>query len=388
MSDVKQQFIQALEASIHDETFVKVTLSKPHPKGSALKNLYVRLVLLKKVLHLSFTYHYTTQDTVENYPISQGIEQLQGLLGGDFLHGRLFTTNGDVELRFNKKRKGFLRSTKASYTARPSTAHDREKKRYIHTENNLYLQRLGILTSNNRLAKDKQHKFRQINKYIEIIDSLLRPLQLPKPLHIADMGSGKGYLTFALYDYLHHQLKLHPVITGIELREHLVQQCNTIAQEANYEHLHFEAQSIQEFATEKLDILIALHACNTATDDAIAKGIQAGAQLIICAPCCHQQIRPQLQASNELNTILKYGILKERQAEILTDTIRALLLEIHGYQTKVFEFIATEHTGKNIMIVGQKSAKSSNPAHLKAQLDALKNRFGIQEHYLEQLLMV
>jgi hypothetical protein len=134
-------------------------------------------------------------------------------------------------------------------------------------------------------------------------------------------------------------------------------------------------------------MLIALHACDTATDDAIYKGIQANAKVIICAPCCHKQIRKQMAPQNELKNITKHGILLERQAEIVTDTIRSLILEAYGYKTKVFEFIATEHTPKNVLIVGTKSEK--NEAAKKESLDkvsGLKNLFNIKTHYLETLL--
>ena len=206
-----------------------------------------------------------------------------------------------------------------------------------------------------------------------------------KSLRIVDMGSGKGYLTFALYDYLVNILNLQAKVTGVEIRENLIEICNEIAQNSKFENLHFEQGFIQGYELPKTDILIALHACDTATDEAIAKGIKADAQLIVCAPCCHKQIRKQIKDDSLLEPILNFGILKERQAEIVTDTIRALILESNGYKTKVFEFISMDHTGKNVMIVGQKRREAVDAKIYLDKVEELKKQFGIEFHYLEKL---
>ena len=176
-------------------------------------------------------------------------------------------------------------------------------------------------------------------------------------------------------------------MTGVEFREDLVTTCNTIAQKAGFHSLKFEKGTIADTKLDKIDVLIALHACDTATDDAIFRGIQSGAALIVCAPCCHKQIRKAMNVSNELSNITRFGILKERQAEIITDTIRAMLLEAYGYKTNVFEFISLEHTPKNVMIVGKKTAES-NPKkqQILENIVAIKKLYGIEKHYLEILL--
>jgi hypothetical protein len=167
------------------------------------------------------------------------------------------------------------------------------------------------------------------------------------------------------------------------LRTALTQASNDLAEKCHFSNLNFVATDILNFNAERLDMLIALHACDTATDIAIAKGIQTNAAMILVAPCCHKQIRKQMNAQNELRPVLKHGILEERQAELVTDGIRALLMEAHGYKTKVFEFIETEHTPKNVMIVGIR-----NRPNLEAlkQVEAIKVAFGIEKHFLEQLL--
>ncbi len=200
------------------------------------------------------------------------------------------------------------------------------------------------------------------------------------------MGSGKGYLTFALYDFLKNSLNLQTQITGIEFREELVEKSNTLAKKAGFNNLKFKQGSIEQSEIGQIDVLIALHACDTATDEAIYKGIKSDASLIIVAPCCQKQIRKQFDVQNEMASIVKHGILKEQQAVIITDGIRALILEAFGYKTKVFEFISTEHTPKNTMIVGTKHNNKINKVEILEKVNAIKKLFGIEYHHLEKLL--
>ncbi|MEM1216904.1 MAG: SAM-dependent methyltransferase [Bacteroidota bacterium] len=282
----------------------------------------------------------------------------------------------------SKKGKATLRQqTIQQKRSSGAVQHDHAKARSIATDSP-YLHALGITNKQGKVLQQGQRKFRQINKYLELIGHLLEQQPLRDQAHIVDMGSGKGYLTFALYDYLQRQQNVQ--LTGIELRPKLVKQCNEVAQECNFEHLRFLAQDIHDFQPDGgIDMLIALHACDTATDEAIAKGIRAEAQLIVVAPCCHKQVRKAMQPPNKLQPMLQHGILLERQAEMLTDAIRSLLLEAHGYETKVFEFINTAHTPKNVMITAVKGRP--NQAAL-GQIAALKRQFGINFHHLERLL--
>jgi hypothetical protein len=204
------------------------------------------------------------------------------------------------------------------------------------------------------------------------------------------MGSGKGYLTFALYDYLTNVLKLKAEVTGVEFRPELVELCNKIAGNTGFNQLRFEQGTIEKFDTKEIDILIALHACDTATDEAIFKGISAGAGLIVVAPCCHKQIRRQVESGkkgNDLDFLTKYGIFLERQCEMVTDGIRALILEYFGYKTKVFEFISDAHTPKNVMVVGIKNQKPQpKDERILKKIKESKTFFGIEYHHLEKLM--
>ncbi|MFT5166114.1 MAG: SAM-dependent methyltransferase [Saprospiraceae bacterium] len=378
-----ETFIGEVRKSIASDTFVKLTLSKMAGGEEGLINVYIRKIELKGENQLSFTLHYQTRDEVKNHPIEEGLGIIRLWLGVTILNANLLTSEADYNLVFNKKRKARLLTKKASLKTVPSTTHDRSKARQITPEGNVYLRALGITSAEGKVMKEGQRKFKQINKYIEILSGLIKDNFEKEQLNILDVGSGKGYLTFALYDFLKNSLHKKPQIAGIELRQPLVDFTNQLAAETGFDQLQFIAKDINDFEVKDLDILIALHACDIATDIAIAKGIQSNAKLIVVAPCCHKQIRKEMNCSSELAPILKHGILEERQAELITDGIRALLLEAHGYKTKVFEFISTEHTSKNLMIVGTK-AKADTGAYKK--IEDIKKSFGIEEHYLEGLL--
>jgi SAM-dependent methyltransferase len=384
------QFLTSFRTAFEAGKLLKCTLSKPTSTAPPdLKNVYLRPVSLKKGLHVAFNFRYKSRDEVKNFSLDEALQQLETILGKEFLAADLLTPDRDYNLNFSKKGEPFFFSKKASHTAAADTAHDRAKHRLLDPAAP-WLHTLGITSASGQVRADAQDKWRQINKYLEIIESLLRERPLPTDAHIADMGSGKGYLTFALYDFLTNKMNLAPQVTGIELRPQLVEFCNKTAQAVGFQSLHFVAQNIEDYQPERLDMLIALHACDTATDLALAAGIRNEAKIIVAAPCCHKQIRKEMQTGNELAPILRHGILEERQAEILTDGIRALLLEAEGYKTQVFEFVSTEHTAKNLMITatigsGRKTA-SGTRQKAKEKIAALKEGFGIREHYLEKLL--
>lgn len=388
MSSELHNFLQLLLRSIDKQSFIKITLGNKREKSADLKNVLVKPVLIKNVVKLSFVYRYPTKDITKNFDVKESSVLIGKMLEDEFYNADLFTTENDFHLSIQKNNTAKTISRPPSLTLKGSlNLHDKEKVRIVKTADNIYLKELGVTTADGVVKKNMQDKYKQINRYVEIIEGIIKDIKFKENIQVVDMGSGKGYLTFALYDYLVNKLSLCATVTGIELREELVKKCNQIALDAHYSNLVFKAGTIQNAVLADIDILIALHACDTATDEAIYRGIKANSKVIICAPCCHKQIRKQMNPVNELKSITKHGILLERQAEITTDAIRALLLEAHDYKTKVFEFIATEHTPKNILIVAIKLEKEKEPA--KIYLDkvaAIKNLFGIQSHYLETLL--
>jgi len=380
-------FFDKLKNIVDNKELIKLILANKRDKTSDLKSIIITTVELKKGYCLNFVYRHNTNDITKNFEISEGMEMILKALDNDFYNADMFANNVNCSLIIQPNGKVQFKTNEPTLQALTTFSHDRVKERLIEPNENIYLRELGITNANWEVRREMSDKYLQINKYIELLAPHLIELSLPDNYHVVDMGSGKGYLTFALYDYLTNNLKNKVQMTGVEYREDLVTICNDIAQKSNFENLNFIEGTIEKTVLDHIDILIALHACDTATDDAIYRGIKSNASLIVCAPCCHKQIRKEFNVTNELSQVMKFGILKERQAEIITDSIRALILEAFGYKTNVFEFIPLEHTPKNVMIVGRKVQKE-NPDKQKIlnEIAAIKQIYGIKKHYLETLL--
>ena len=385
MSETLEKFVNRVAESAVQSTLVKMTLSKPAQKHDELRNVYVKPVLIKEKRLFAFTYHYERRDEMKNYDATQMLDILREMVPNRFLNAVLFTVSEDVTLLVSGKGKATIQTKKVQECREQNLEHDKQKARLINPANPWWYQ-LGLTTREGKITADMQHKFKQIYKYAEIVESLIKPMKFDGTVHIADMGAGKGYLTFALYELLTQRLNLDVDIKGVEIRPDLVLKINEIIKANNLKGLEFVESSIEAYRPEKLDVLIALHACNTATDDAIASGIKAGAELIVCAPCCHKQIRQEMERSGRFDAITRYGIFLERQAVMVTDTIRALILEYFGYKTQVMEFIEMEHTPKNVLLVGRKTSKSAKDPKILQQIADLKARYGIGQHYLEAAL--
>lgn len=389
MKTNKDIFVEKLQSFIEKKELLKFSLSSPKDKTADLKKVIVIAVELKKGYCLNFVYRHTTKDITKNFEIVEGIALIISAIDLEFNNAEILSAAENLSLYTLPNGKIQVKTTASTLKAPVSLAHDKAKDKLITLENNVYLRELGVTNADFELRREMSDKYRQINKYIELLSPNLKEANLPTDFHVVDMGSGKGYLTFALYDYLTNSLKLTPKMTGVEFRPDLVQICNDIATKANFAHLNFEKGTIADTLLDKIDVLIALHACDTATDDAIFRGIKSGAALIICAPCCHKQIRKAMNVSGELANVTKFGILKERQAEIITDTLRAMIMEYFGYKTNVFEFIPLEHTPKNVMIVGRKVSTSGvDQKRILADIAAIKKVYGIEKHYLETLLEI
>ncbi|GGB84680.1 class I SAM-dependent methyltransferase [Dyadobacter sediminis] len=389
IAEKKQDYITAFEQSLQNDTFIKLSLG--HYKGAEenLKNIYIKKTLIKREEKCSFTFRYKTKDIVKNFSLQETVAYVLNKLATDFHAATLQTTASDLQFELLKNQKVLLKKTDTAVRTQPSLEHDKAKNRLLTSKNKPYLHQLKITDENGNVYKNAQDKYRQINHYVEILSSLIRDIPTEGKLKVADMGSGKGYLTFALYDYLINVLKVDAHVTGIEFRKDLVDLCNQIAGESGFEQLHFEEGTIADFNSSGTNMLIALHACDTATDDAIYKGITAGSDLIVVAPCCHKQIRREIEknkAENDIGFLTRYGIFLERQAEMVTDGIRALVLEYFGYKTKVFEFISDAHTPKNVLIVGIRNQRDvPNRDMILKKIHEAKQYFGIDYHHLEKI---
>ncbi len=382
-----EKFIAEFARSLHKETFVKMTLGNYRGNDAHLQKLLVRLVETRKGKRLFFLYRYDTRDTAKNFDFTEGLKIIRQVLGNDFFSGHLFTTENDFQLDVGKKGKSRLNAAKPTFKATPTLEHNREKQIQV-SPNSFYLKALGITTDGGEIRAKQQDKWKQINKFVEILGSLFDKSALAdkKQLRIVDMGSGKGYLTFATYDYFKNTRGIDVKVIGVDTKDQLVGLGNDIAEASEFNDLQFVHGYIGDYDLQDVDILIALHACNTATDDAIFQGIKAEADLIVAAPCCHQEIRPQIKSPEMFRGILRHGVMLEREAETLTDGIRSLLLEKSGYLTKLFEFVSTEHTPKNNMIVGTRHKKKVDTDVLTSQIQAIKEFYGIKEQRLENLL--
>ncbi|MBB4078933.1 hypothetical protein GGR28_001550 [Lewinella aquimaris] len=381
-TETVEKFWNTTRRAIHNGRLVKLTLSKPRRKDPTTpRNLYARPVEVKREQQLQVVHRYPDREEAKNYAYEDGLAYLRAQLQETYYNGDLFSL--DEQLSIMQSRKGNARITEQAPQHREAAvAHNREKYRDIPA-GRPYLHALGITSEKGEVTGAGRRKFKQINKFVEIIDGLVKEHPLPAGAHVVDMGSGSGYLTFALYDHLANTLGLDVRVTGVELRPQLVEKCRKIAAENAFTQLNFEEGYIDSYRPERIDMLIALHACDTATDDALYQGIQAGAEIMIVAPCCQKQVRRDMQVPADLKPLLDHGILLERQAAMVTDGLRALYLQGAGYDTKLFEFIPLEHTAKNVMIT---AVRGKQRAGAQEQWKTLKQRFGVQRHYLEELL--
>ena len=394
MNQEIDSFFVLLQESLQNKSFVKLTLSANKMATPDLKNIYAKTIQIKNENYLSFTYRYKTKDIVKNYSFSEAIDLLKTYINAhNFTIVNLLTTNFDFQLIINKKGIASVKKSKSTHNQQIDQTHNKQKHRFIRPESP-FLYGLKITDKDGSVYKATQDKYKQINHFIELLSPLILQLRPKSLLNVVDMGSGKGYLTFALYDYLVNNLQLKADVIGIEFRADLVGICNEIAENSAFEKLHFIKGSILDYQGVKPNILIALHACDTATDDAIYQGINAKADLIVVAPCCHKQIRKEIEknkAKNELDFITKHGILLERQAEMVTDGIRALILEYFGYSVKIQQFISGEHTPKNVMITAVRKDLRDENLYLRKpeileKIKSTKVFFGIETHHLESLL--
>ena len=387
-----ERFFTLVWQAVEGGTLVKLVLSRHHGEPADLQRIDARPLLLRGEAALGFTYHHTTRDVARNLPPEEALPLLRTLVGtGGFRSAHLLTTAQDAELMLSKRGRAALRLGAAERSAPPVQAHDRAKQRHVELTRP-FLTALGVTTAQHALVPAMARKWKQIDKFVEVFSAAFAASPLAAgtaPVRVVDFGSGKGYLTFAVHDHLTHTRGRSAQVTGIELRPDMVKLGNDAAAALSLSGLAFEQGDISRHgsgALEAMDVMIALHACDTATDHALRLGIRAGASVLMCSPCCHKQIRPQLLSPHALRPILQHGVHLGQEAEMVTDGLRALLLEACGYDTQVFEFVALEHTSKNKMILAVKRTSPKPAAELLAQIDEVKRFYGIREQCLETLL--
>ncbi|HVM63137.1 MAG TPA: SAM-dependent methyltransferase [Verrucomicrobiae bacterium] len=392
-TNARDEFVGRVTESLNNGSFVRLVLSRCIDAADTPEKVIGRLVELKTGPHVSLTFRYPTRDTTKNLPLDQAVTWAREQIGTRFRSALLNTTKRDWQLFIDGSGDATLAVHKASHTTAPSRAHDQARQTFLDDSARDWLHGLGILNDRGNVRPSMADKHAQIHRYMEIFAHLAKECGWPQSdggsdcPTIADMGCGKGYLTFAAWHLFARTWKQPAKVIGVEVREGLVHSANALARRIGAEGLEFTAGTIASAVLPKINALVALHACDTATDDAIRRGVEAAAQLIIVAPCCHKEVRPQLAHPEPLAPALNHGIMAERMAEWATDGLRGLFLEWAGYRTKMIEFVSTEHTPKNLMIAAVRHGKPFTSPPARARITEFKEFFGIQHHALDPLLL-
>lgn len=378
MSDLQSLFTDCL-----NETLIRVILSNPSSKDGVIK-ICARPVLKNKSLLFQIEEYTKTQVFHKNLTAGDAGSYLTGKLSSDassqtaeFKNALVETKSFTANVLVSKKGTITIKKKMNTSTKQPkiSLSHNRKKK-YI-LEDGIpvpFLIDLGVMTQNGSIVNAHYDKFRQINRFLEYIEDILPSLPTGRELRILDFGCGKSYLTFAIYYYL-KVLKGYPVrITGLDLKEDVIRHCNELAVKYGYDKLEFLCCDIAYYdGCSQVDMVVTLHACDTATDYALAKAVGWGAKVILSVPCCQHELNKQMK-NDLLSPVLHYGILKERMAALMTDGLRAQILEANGYRTQILEFIDMAHTPKNLLI---RAVYNGHCADNKAQIDELLAAFDV-----------
>lgn len=369
--------LNGLLEEIIDEKLVQAVLSNSRDSayGDRVK---LRPVLLKGVLMFQSTRYVNTQVFHQNHSAEEACRLIGELLRDKFRQCEITAQDRSATILVSMKGKMTIKSRQTASNVPRELSHNREKQ-YILKEGCPveFLVGLGVQTPDGRIAKNKYDKFRQINRYLELIEDILDQLPREGQLHVIDFGCGKSYLTFAMYYYLHVLQGRDIRITGLDLKADVICRCNELAVQCGYEQLHFQVGDISTYEGEQsVDMVVSLHACDTATDYALEKAVGWGARVILAVPCCQHELNRQIHCE-DLAPLLRYGIIKERMSALITDAIRAGLLEQQGYDTQILEFIDMEHTPKNLLIRAVKRPQRMTKRQAGASLQKTMELLGV-----------
>jgi len=385
------EYKQLVRAKILDREALVRAVFSGEQKGASLPwtKVIVRPVELKGELHLQFSYFDEKKDITKNH-LEDAAAKVDELLALPFRNVFVESHNGNLQVNISKKGKALVSEPKSTATPVADRSHDHQKNRLLSAENaEPFLKAVGIMTQDGKIKADMQRKFKQINEYLRLVDETDSFQALSgQPIHVVDFGCGNAYLTFAIYYYLHDILKLDAHVTGVDIKADLIERHQAKAKSLGWNQLNFVVGQIADYKPEITPhVVLALHACDTATDDALAQGIQWDSKLIICAPCCQHELQEQMsriEMPTPLLPIFSHGILFERMGDILTDTFRANILRIMGYRTDVTQFVPIEHTAKNLMIRSVKTSPAGNTRWVE-EYKNLKTFWQVTP-YLEKIL--
>jgi SAM-dependent methyltransferase len=350
----------------------------------------IRPVEIKSTVNLQFSYFDEEKDVSKNYRIEDVVPKVNELLALPFRNIFVESTTSHLQINISKKGKVLINEGKPTTSKTVNLIHNRQKSRILSADNAMpFLEAVGIMTKDGKIKADMQRKYTQINEFLRLLDETGYFKDIgSKPVYVVDFGCGNAYLTFAIYYFLHNILNLDAHVAGVDIKADLIKRHQEKTKLLGWDQLTFQVGEISDFHPEYVpDVVIALHACDTATDDALAQGIKWNSKLIVCAPCCQHELQVQLsRASTPISVlpIFHHGILFERMGDILTDTFRAAILRIMGYRTDVTQFVPIEHTAKNLLI---RSMKTSNPGNVR-WIEEYRNlkAFWQVTPYLEKLL--
>ena len=381
-----EQVLELLKNIILNREIIDGNLSNPRKKDkNSFNKVDIKPVLIKDQIKIQITYNYKTKVIHENLSPEESIEEIGELLNKNFRQGMFFTKDADYQILISKKGKVKILKKKPTKTE-INLSHNR-KKEYIIEEGIPcdFLIRLEVMNEKGKVFSKRYDKFRQINRFLEMVADVIPNLEKDKTINIIDFGCGKSYLTFALYHYLVNILNLDVNIIGLDLKEDVIKFCNEVANDLNYDKLKFIHGDIQNFEEAKdVDMVVTLHACDTATDAALVKAINWNAKIILSVPCCQHEFYDKIQ-NPVLEPMLKHGIIKEKLSSLVTDSLRANVLEILGYEVQLLEFIDMEHTPKNILIRAIKTDNKDNKEAIKSY-NEFKKFWNLENLYIEKEL--
>ena len=357
---------------------ISMVISKPRRKSHPINKIAIRPVSINSKLMYQAEYHYPNKVTHLNFDIEEFTDFILSEVTTNFKQINIFTTENDIQILANKTDKAKIIKSKPTKKA-INIEHNR-KKQYIIADNTPcdFLIKLGVMDETGKVYQKHYSKFRQINRFLEIVSDCMAYLK-KENLKIIDFGCGKSYLTFALYYYLKKQLNIDVEIVGLDLKENVINLCNKIAQELNYEGLKFQLGDIADYQDTGCDMVVTLHACDTATDYALINAVKWNTKVILSVPCCQHELFKQIDSPIN-NPMLKHGIIKDKFTELLTDALRGLKLESVGYDVSMIEFTSLEHTSKNIMIKGILNKNASSDYKTKAlnEYQLLKKEYDVR----------
>ena len=348
--------LQKLFETVLNKDFIRAVISNPREKGGIVK-VKIRPLELKGQLVFQFESFTAKQAFHKNLDRDAAVQELSGC-AGEFRQMQIETADAEYTVLISKKGKATIKRKQRREKAQAADLSHNRQKRYILEEGRYvpFLHDLGVMTEDGKIVRSRTDKFRQINRFLEFIEDILPQLDRDRELTILDFGCGKSYLTFAMYYYL-HELKGYDIrIVGLDLKADVIRHCGRLAEQYGYDKLTFLTGDIADYdGVDQVDMVVTLHACDTATDYALAKAVGWNAKVILSVPCCQHELNAQFSAGGGsgdglLAPVMDYGLLRERFAALVTDGLRAKYLERAGYETQVLEFIDMEHTPKNILL--------------------------------------